>query len=52
MKMIDIGKAMVTKVRDLIRILEQDNWYLVNTEGSHRQYKHKEKKAKLPSQAN
>jgi predicted RNA binding protein YcfA (HicA-like mRNA interferase family) len=41
---------MVTKVRDLIRILEQDNWCLVNTEGSHRQYKQR-KEVKLPSQA-
>lgn len=38
---------MTTKVRDLIRLLEQDDWYLVNTEGSHRQYKHNEKKGKV-----
>ena len=38
---------MVTRVRDLIKILEQDNWYLVNAEGSHRQYKHKEKRGKV-----
>ena len=28
------------KVRDVIRILEQDGWALVRTRGSHRQYKH------------
>lgn len=28
------------KVRDLIRLLEDDGWYLVRTRGSHRQFKH------------
>jgi predicted RNA binding protein YcfA (HicA-like mRNA interferase family) len=28
------------KVRDIIRVIEQDGWYLVRTRGSHRQYKH------------
>jgi predicted RNA binding protein YcfA (HicA-like mRNA interferase family) len=28
------------KVRDVIRILEADGWYLARTKGSHRQYKH------------
>ena len=28
------------KVRDLIRAIEADGWYLVVTRGSHRQYKH------------
>ncbi|GIW41305.1 MAG: addiction module toxin, HicA family [Candidatus Binatia bacterium] len=32
------------KVRDLIRLLEDDGWYLVRTRGSHRQYKHPTKK--------
>jgi predicted RNA binding protein YcfA (HicA-like mRNA interferase family) len=27
------------KVRDLIRNIEQDGWYQVSQEGSHRQYK-------------
>lgn len=31
---------MPTKVRDLIRLLEQDGWKLVATRGSHRQFKH------------
>jgi predicted RNA binding protein YcfA (HicA-like mRNA interferase family) len=28
------------KVRDIIRLIEQDGWYHVATRGSHRQYKH------------
>jgi predicted RNA binding protein YcfA (HicA-like mRNA interferase family) len=28
------------KVREVIRLLEADGWYLVATKGSHHQYKH------------
>jgi predicted RNA binding protein YcfA (HicA-like mRNA interferase family) len=28
------------KVREVIRMLEKDGWFLVATRGSHRQYKH------------
>ena len=28
------------KLRDLIRVIESDGWYLIVTKGSHRQYKH------------
>lgn len=28
------------KVREIIRLIEKDGWYLVRTRGSHRQYKH------------
>lgn len=31
------------KVREVIRMLENDGWYLVATRGSHRQYKHRTK---------
>lgn len=31
------------KVRDVLRLIEQDGWYLVQTRGSHRQYKHRVK---------
>jgi predicted RNA binding protein YcfA (HicA-like mRNA interferase family) len=31
------------KVRDVIKLLEQDGWFLDRTRGSHRQYKHAEK---------
>ena len=28
------------KVRDIIKMIKVDGWYLVVTKGSHRQYKH------------
>jgi len=28
------------KVREILKLLEDDGWYLVRTKGSHRQYKH------------
>ena len=28
------------KVRDIIKLIENDGWYLDRTRGSHRQYKH------------
>jgi predicted RNA binding protein YcfA (HicA-like mRNA interferase family) len=31
------------KVRDVIKLLEQDGWFLDRTRGSHRQYKHVDK---------
>jgi len=31
------------KVREVIKILETDGWYLARTKGSHRQFKHPEK---------
>lgn len=38
---------MTMKVRDVIKLLEADGWRLVNTEGSHRQYKHPTKPGKV-----
>ncbi|GFE69838.1 type II toxin-antitoxin system HicA family toxin [Chroococcus sp. FPU101] len=35
------------KVKEIIKLLEDDGWSLVNTEGSHRQYKHPFKKGKV-----
>ena len=32
------------KVRDIIKLIEQDGWYLARTRGSHRQYKHSSKR--------
>lgn len=32
------------KVKDVIKMLEDDNWFIVRTRGSHRQYKHSTKK--------
>jgi predicted RNA binding protein YcfA (HicA-like mRNA interferase family)/predicted RNase H-like HicB family nuclease len=31
------------KVREVIRLLQQDGWYHVRTRGSHRQFQHPEK---------
>ena len=31
------------RVRDLVRMLEEDGWRLARTRGSHHQYKHPEK---------
>ena len=31
------------KVREVIKMLEDDGWYLARTKGSHRQFKHPEK---------
>jgi predicted RNA binding protein YcfA (HicA-like mRNA interferase family) len=28
------------KVRELIKMIEEDGWFLIATRGSHRQYKH------------
>ena len=45
-----VGKASTVismKVRDAIRMIERDGWRLVNQEGSHRQYKHGEKKGRV-----
>jgi len=28
------------KVREVIRLIEEDGWYLARTKGSHRQFKH------------
>ncbi|PAX60580.1 type II toxin-antitoxin system HicA family toxin [Brunnivagina elsteri] len=31
------------KVREVIKLIEADDWYLARTRGSHRQYKHNAK---------
>ncbi|MHC4441292.1 MAG: type II toxin-antitoxin system HicA family toxin [Planctomycetota bacterium] len=35
------------KVREIVRKLEQDGWYLVATRGSHHQYKHPTKSGRV-----
>ena len=35
------------KVKEIIKTLEADGWYLVAQRGSHRQYKHKEKAGRV-----
>lgn len=32
------------KVKDAIKIIEQDGWFMVRMKGSHRQYRHGKKK--------
>jgi len=35
------------KVRDLIKMIEEEGWYLVVTRGSHRQFKHPVKSGRV-----
>jgi predicted RNA binding protein YcfA (HicA-like mRNA interferase family) len=35
------------KIRDVIRLIEQDGWILIATRGSHRQYKHPSKPGRV-----
>jgi predicted RNA binding protein YcfA (HicA-like mRNA interferase family) len=35
------------KIRDLVKMIEDDGWYLVTTKGSHRQYKHRTKSGRV-----
>jgi len=37
----------MAKVREIIRLLEADGWYLAATKGSHRQYKHPHKPGRV-----
>ncbi len=36
--------SLKMKARDIIKMIEEDGWYLVRQKGSHKQYKHKTKK--------
>jgi predicted RNA binding protein YcfA (HicA-like mRNA interferase family) len=35
------------KYRDVVRLLEQDGWVVASQKGSHRKYKHPEKKGRV-----
>jgi predicted RNA binding protein YcfA (HicA-like mRNA interferase family) len=35
------------KVKDAIKLIEADGWYIVRTKGSHRQYKHPTKPGRV-----
>lgn len=35
------------KVREIIKLLEDDGWRLIRTRGSHRQFKHATKRGKV-----
>ena len=39
--------GILLKVRDIIKGIEADGWYLVTTKGSHRQYKHPVKPGRI-----
>jgi len=45
-KLCSIG-GILLKVRDVIKVIEADGWYLVTTKGSHRQYKHHVKSGRI-----
>jgi predicted RNA binding protein YcfA (HicA-like mRNA interferase family) len=36
-----------TKVRDAIRLIEEDGWFLIATRGDHRQFKHLVKRGRV-----
>ncbi len=38
---------MIKKVREMIRIIELDGWYLYSQVGSHKQFKHALKKGRV-----
>ena len=38
---------MPPKIRQIIKQIEQDGWYLVATRGSHRQFKHPSKPGRV-----
>lgn len=35
------------KVKEIIKLIEKDGWFLVAQQGSHRQYKHSVKKGRV-----
>ncbi len=35
------------KIRDIIKLIESDGWYIAATKGSHRQFKHPYKKGRV-----
>jgi predicted RNA binding protein YcfA (HicA-like mRNA interferase family) len=39
--------GIILKVREIIKVIEADGWYLVTTKGSHRQFKHPEKTGRI-----
>jgi len=41
------GTIKQLKIREIIKRLEADGWYIVSTEGSHRQYKHPSKSGRV-----
>lgn len=42
-----IGRGHNLKVREAIKLIEDDGWFLVATRGSHRQFKHPSKAGRV-----
>jgi predicted RNA binding protein YcfA (HicA-like mRNA interferase family) len=38
------GRETSMKVKEVIKMIEQDGWFMIRIRGSHRQYKHHNKK--------
>lgn len=37
----------IWKVKEIIKLIEKDGWYLLRTKGDHRQFKHPTKKGRV-----
>ena len=35
------------KVKDVVKLIEEDGWYMIRMKGSHRQYKHPHKTGRV-----
>ena len=44
---VPLAQCVGSKVREAIRLIEGDGWFLVATRGSHRQYKHPAKAGRV-----
>jgi len=44
---IKLRQAVEMKIRDVVKLIEADGWYMVATKGSHRQYKHSVKTGRV-----
>ena len=40
-------RGLILKVREIIKMIDDDGWYLVVMKSSHRQYKHPEKPGRI-----
>jgi len=41
------GSSSLMKIREVIKVIEEDGWFLVAVKGSHRQYKHLHKPGRV-----
>ena len=39
--------CIIMRIKDIIKLIEKDGWYLHSTRGSHRQYKHPTKPGRV-----